>query len=43
MFTRKPRLQLGKIVISSAKKLLQQYLPIGDIATIPQFNRLQLF
>ena len=46
MFTRKPRLQLGKIVITSAKRLLQQYLPepeldhIGDLlAGDPPGNR----
>jgi hypothetical protein len=32
MFTRKPRLRLGKIVISSAKRLLQHNLPEADIA-----------
>jgi hypothetical protein len=31
MFTRKPRLRLGKIVISSAKRLLQHYRPTADI------------
>ena len=30
MFTRKPGLQLGKIVITSTKRLLQQYLPKPD-------------
>src|SRR5436190_19563102 len=31
MFTRKAHLRPGEISISSAKRLLQQYLPIGDI------------
>src|SRR5215831_18142333 len=31
IFTRKSRLQPGEFLITSAKRLLQQYLPIGDI------------
>src|SRR5260370_31693697 len=31
IFTRKSRLQPGEFLISSAKRLLQQYLPVGDI------------
>jgi hypothetical protein len=33
IFTRKSRLQPGEFLITSAKRLLQQYLPIGDIST----------
>ena len=33
MFTRKPRLRLGKIVISSAKRLLQHNRRIADNPT----------
>ena len=32
IFTRKSRLQPGEFLITSAKRLLQQYLPTGDIA-----------
>ena len=32
MISRSPRVRSGKFVFSDAKKLLQQYLPIGDIA-----------
>src|SRR5262249_62186771 len=31
IFTRKSRLQPGEFLITSAKRLLQQYLPEGDI------------
>ena len=31
MFTRKSRLRLGEISINSAKRLLQQNPPIGDV------------
>jgi hypothetical protein len=31
MFTRKPRLRLGKFLISCAKRLLQQYRHFADI------------
>src|SRR5215831_5582827 len=31
IFTRKSRLQPGEFLITSAERLLQQYLPIGDI------------
>src|SRR6266511_2398763 len=31
IFTRKSRLQPGEFLVTSAKRLLQQYLPIGDI------------
>src|SRR5262249_7273601 len=34
IFTRKSRLQSGEFLISSAKRLLQQYLPGADIATM---------
>jgi hypothetical protein len=32
IFTRKSRLQLGEFLIVSAKRLLQQYLPIPDLS-----------
>ena len=32
MISRSPRVRSGKFVFSDAKKLLQQYLPIGDVA-----------
>src|SRR5258708_9214133 len=32
IFTRKSRLQRGEFLITSAKRLLQQYLPLADIA-----------
>jgi len=34
IFTRKSRLQPGEFLITSAKRLLQQYLPIGDVAAV---------
>ena len=37
MFTRKPGLQLGKIVISSAKRLLQHYRHKADIRCTENF------
>ena len=42
MFTRKPSLQLGKIVITSAKRLLQQYLPHADIRDVAATRELLL-
>jgi hypothetical protein len=32
IFTRKSRLQPGEFLITSAKRLLQQYLPIPDVS-----------
>ena len=34
IFTRKSRLQPGEFLITSAKRLLQQYLPIDDVRKI---------
>ena len=39
MFTRKPVLQLRKIVITSAKRLLQQCRHVADIPSAPAFVR----
>jgi hypothetical protein len=39
MFTRKPRLRLGKIVISSAKRLLQHNRHKADNPVAPAFVR----
>src|SRR6266487_432094 len=36
IFTRKSRLQPGEFLISSAKRLLQQYLPFADMWTLSQ-------
>jgi hypothetical protein len=39
IFTRKSRLQPGEFLITSAKRLLQQYLPEADIACLINARR----
>jgi hypothetical protein len=38
IFTRKSRLQPGEFLISSAKRLLQQYLPEADTTANPTYR-----
>src|SRR5215471_2557995 len=39
IFTRKSRLQRGEFLISSAKRLLQHYLPIADVSRCSNIPR----